>query len=152
MPEAGAATRFVASGHCLGSVTTYVPRMGHHGPARVGSVQDGAETMKRQGPIAVLALLLGLLLAHAPAAQAQVASRGSGLAEAELVKSGKSLRSQSRGQAEAADSDEILSGSSAAGHRIAIILYASGLGAAYAAAPAAEAARHLYHARAPPAA
>jgi len=122
-------------------------------PERWEGVQDSAETRKPQGPIAVLALLLGLLLAHAPAAaQADVGRSGSGLAEAELVKSAKSLRSAGRGQAETADPDELLAGSPPAPRRLAITLYASVLGGADAAAPAAGPPQLRYRARAPPAA
>jgi hypothetical protein len=116
-------------------------------------VQEGAETRKQQGPIAVLALLLGLLLAHAPAAaQIETGRIGSGLAEAELVKAPKSLRTASRSQAEAADADEYLAGAPSAPRRLTVTLYASVTGAAPEAAPAAGRPPLRYRARAPPAA
>jgi hypothetical protein len=69
------------------------------------AVRDGAEEDRRQGPFAVLALLLSLLLAYSPAAAIAGEPRGgaSGLAEPGLTKSTASLRSVARGQTDDQD-------------------------------------------------
>jgi len=117
-------------------------------------VRDGAQEDKRQGPLAVLALLVGILLAYSPAAAA--AGHGAGgamrLAEPELAKPAAILRGTGRAETEDQDDDAVPLVRSAEAVTATILLYTSSAARASHSLSARARPTPSYRARAPPAA